>query len=388
MRRVVVGAVLAALVWSVLGLAGVSVAVDPFRPDTTKITAIFPRTVGLYPKSRVRVDGIDAGWVTKVEPQLHGVKVDLEVHDVAIAGDATAALRLKSMIGERYIELGPVWNGKGPKMKSGTTLRANRVRVPAEISDVLDEFTRLAEGVDKKAIGKFVHELATAVDGRQDDLAAMVSNFADVGRTVQGRADDIDRSMVALSQVMGTLADRDDNMVRLMHSAAAVSDALLAHEGAMDASISGVNKLLDQVNTFTRSQKEKLVTLLDGLDRVGTVLAKHDNDFGQVVETLPQVAYNYIRAVDNDGQRWYTINNPFGILFLPTAPNINSRGGPGSDREDHTFLPTVDWSNSAVGQNYPHTIDLTGPTGSGPLLPSFKVGPDGNSVCHDKGCDE
>ena len=35
----------------------------------------------------------------------------------------------------------------------------------------------------------------------------------------------------------------------------------------------------------------------------------------------------------NDGKRWYTINNPFGIFFLPTAPNINSRGGPGRGLE-------------------------------------------------------
>src|SRR5687767_9936771 len=97
-RRLLVVGVLAMSLWSVAGLAGVSVAVDPFEPDSVEIVADFPRTVGLYPKSRVRIDGIDAGWVTAVEPGLDGVAVKMKIHDVAVAADATATLRLKSMI--------------------------------------------------------------------------------------------------------------------------------------------------------------------------------------------------------------------------------------------------------------------------------------------------
>ena len=82
------------------------------------------------------------------------------------------------------------------------------------------------------------------------------------------------------------------------------------------------------------------------------------------------------------------IRFPARILFLPTAPNINSRGGPGSDREDHSFAPTLDWSQSPVGQAFPHTVDVTPYTGPGPLLPAFSVGPDQAHICHDKGCDQ
>lgn len=381
-KRLLAGAIAAAFVWSVLGLAGVSVASDPFHPDTTTIVADFPRTVGLYPKSRVRVQGIDSGWVTKVEPGLDAVRVSMKVHGVALAADAHAELRLKSMIGERYVELSPVWTGQGPRLESGAHLPRSRVHVPAEISEVLDQFTRLAEGVDKKAVGQFVHQLAAAVDGRQADIASMVTNFAATGRTVSARADELDQSLGALQRVMGTLASKDDRLVGLMRSSTAVSDALLAQQGALDASIDGIDKLLDRVATFTTAEKDKLATLLDGLGRVGVVLAKHDKDFGQVVDLLPQVAYGYLRAVDHDGEKWYTINYPEGILFLPAAPPINGGGGPGSDRSDHTVTPGIDHSNSPVSKAMPHSVDATQWTGDGPLLPSFSLGP----VCHDKGC--
>ena len=382
-HRGLVVAVVGLFAWSVLGLAGVGIASDPFAPDTTTITADFPRTVGLYEKSRVRVQGIDSGWVTAVEPGLDGVKVTIEIDGVAVAADAIASLNLKSMIGERYVELSPIWDGKGARLESGATIPRDRVHVPAEISEVLDQFTELAEKVDKKAVGKFVSELAGAVDGRQGDIAAMVANFGTTGRTLAARADEIDASIGAMQRVMGTLADRDDRMVELMRSAAAVSDALLAQEGALGASISGVDRLLGEVKELTVNQKEKLVTLLDGLDRVGRVLAKHDGDFGQVVDLLPHVAFGYLRAVDNDGEDWYTINYPMGLLFLPSSKAINGGGGVGSDRDDHRFVPGIDHSGNPIAQLTPGEVDATGYTGDGPLLPSFNIG----TVCHDEGCE-
>ena len=45
--RTIAVLVVVACAWSVLGLSGVSLATDPFRPKTTKIVADFPRTVGL-----------------------------------------------------------------------------------------------------------------------------------------------------------------------------------------------------------------------------------------------------------------------------------------------------------------------------------------------------
>lgn len=386
--RVTLGVVVVALVWAACGLSGVSLASDPFQSGATRVSAIFPRAVGLYPKSRVQIDGMDAGWVDQVKPELGQVRVVMHFSGVALAANATASLRLKSIIGERYVELAPVWTGAGPRLTSGTVIPQTRVQVPAEISDVLDQFTRLAQGVDKQALGQFVHELAVALDDRHDALSASVANFAATSRVLDARAGDIDRSLTNLQQVIGNLASRDNRIVDLMRSAGVVSDALLAQDGALDGSINGIDRLLQQVSTLAVTQKQHLSSLLDSLDRVGTVLAAHSNDFASVVNQLPYVAYSYIRAVNHDGDRWYTINYPEGILFLPTAPAINSSGGPGSDRSDHRFLPGIDNSGSPVAQAMPHSIDLTQVAGNGPLLPSTEVGPHGVSPCPDPNCGE
>lgn len=373
----VAAALVVATAWSVAGLAGVARAGDPSGDGSQEVVARFARTIGLYPGDEVRVLGLPAGEVKEVVPRVDHVAVTMEVEDVDLAPDAIAALRLRSLIGERFVELGPLWDGEGEALADGAVIPVERTRVPAEISEVLDEATRLAEGLDREAASALLHELAQAFGGRHDEVAALTAQLADVGRVLQGRAGEIDRGLAQLDQIVSTLAERDDSIVQILQGSAAVTDALLAQEGALDASIRGLDALLGEVGSFTSDQKERLVGLVEVLDRVGQVLAAHGEDFATVVEQLPYFSYGYERAVQNDGERWYIVNHAMGLLFLPTGPALNSRGGPGTDGDDGRVVPRINHSGSPARPLVPNEVDLTGPTGPGPLLPGMSFGEEG-----------
>jgi hypothetical protein len=68
-------------------------------------------------------------------------------------------------------------------------------------------------------------------------------------------------------------------------------------------------------------------------------------------------------------------------------PPINGGGGPGGDRGDHTVVPMIDHSDSPYAKAMPRTVDGTQFTGEGPLIPGFSIGPDGQNVCHEDGCE-
>ena len=160
-RAVVLVLVAAAFAWSVAGLTGIAGARGSSPHEGSReIVAHFPRTIGLYAGDQVRVLGLPAGEVTEVEPKFDHVEVTMKVDDVALAPDAIAALRLRSLIGERFVELGPMWDGKGEPLQDGDAIPIERTTIPAEISDVLDEATHLAEGLDAEAASKLLHELA------------------------------------------------------------------------------------------------------------------------------------------------------------------------------------------------------------------------------------
>src|SRR5690606_6140673 len=129
------------------GLAGVAVGIEvdnPFEPERTVVHADFERAVGLYDQSRVFADGVEVGEVTGIEVRPDTVRVELTLHDIAIKADTKAILRLRSLIGERYVELTDVWTGEGQRLQSGDVIPLERTVVPAEITEVLDEAARVS----------------------------------------------------------------------------------------------------------------------------------------------------------------------------------------------------------------------------------------------------
>src|SRR3546814_7859105 len=130
---------------STAGLAGAALGVEvenPFEPDRTVVVAEFERAVGLYEQSRVFADGVEVGEVTSIDVQPDRVLVELHIDDIAIKADTEAILRLRSLIGERSVELSDVWTGEGEQLKSEDVIPLARTVVPAEITDVLDQAAR------------------------------------------------------------------------------------------------------------------------------------------------------------------------------------------------------------------------------------------------------
>lgn len=373
-RRYAPHAIAVGFIIAVLGIAGVPVVANPLRPATTEISVDFPRTVGLYPESRVLVQGIEAGTVSEVEPSVDKVRVKLKVHDVALAPDATATLRLRSLIGERYVELAPVWSGKGPRLENGAVIPLERTRVPAEVSELFDEGTRIAENVDAEALRSVVTSMAEMLGGNQDALAGVTTGLASVGETLSARASEMDSGLARLQRVVSTLADKDSEITRILKSSTAVSQALLAQEGAFDGAITGLDAMLAELTEFTGREKDKLVEAFDVLDRIGRLLVEHEAGWQRIIDLGPFYGYGWYNAIHHDGTRWWLLEQAQGLFFVPFTHPMNSNGGPGSYADDNRVVPAVDFSCSPLRQQIPWKVDaVTGVTGPGPLLPAGTI---------------
>src|SRR3954452_1882912 len=211
-RRLVFTAVAAAFGIASLGIAGVPVIANPLEAKNLTITADFPNTVGLYQGSKVMVQGVAAGTVKSVKSTGDRVRVAMGVHDVSLDPDAQATIRLRSLIGARYVELTPVWKGDGPKMASGAHIPLARTQVPAEVSDFTDETSRVFREIDAEALGRLVKEMGAALEGNGGALAGVTTGMSQVGQTVAAQAQSLDASLGQLQRVIGTLASKDDEV--------------------------------------------------------------------------------------------------------------------------------------------------------------------------------
>ncbi|MDY7104664.1 MAG: MCE family protein [Actinomycetota bacterium] len=377
-RRAITAVVVFAFSLSTAGLAGVALGVEldnPFEPERTVVHADFERAVGLYDQSRVFADGVEVGEVTDIEVLPDTVRVELTLDDIAIQDDTKAILRLRSLIGERYVELTDVWTGDGSRLESGDVIPLERTVVPAEITEVLDEAARVSEELDGATLNRVIEELAVVVADDGVAVEALLEDLADAGDVVAARADDLDELISSLDTAVATLAEKDQTVVSVLRNGTTVSQALLAQEGALDAAVRSIDTIVGDLATFAGDQRQGLTDLAGDLSEIGALLASHRADFEQTVDYLPWASYGFARAIAHDGDRWYLQPQVTGTLVAPFIPNVNSRGGIGSEEEDNRLVPGVDYGDSVLRDVVPWQIDTTPLLGNGPLLPSTSLGP-------------
>ncbi len=91
---------------------------------TTKtLTAHFPRTISIYEGSDVRVLGVPVGTVDTVTPVGHRRgRDDAYDADVKVPADAKAVIVAPSIVGDRFVQLTPVYDG-GAVLADGADAR-------------------------------------------------------------------------------------------------------------------------------------------------------------------------------------------------------------------------------------------------------------------------
>ncbi|MGH9324162.1 MAG: MlaD family protein, partial [Vicinamibacteria bacterium] len=130
--------------------------------ETYKLTVYFPRAIGLFTRSTVRVLGVEVGRVTSVDPEGDRVRVVMQVREgIKVPKDATAILVPISLISDRYVQLAPVFRS-GPALADGDEIPLERGVAPAELDDLLATLKNFLEALEPGtpdspgALGRFV----------------------------------------------------------------------------------------------------------------------------------------------------------------------------------------------------------------------------------------
>src|SRR3546814_15411150 len=103
----------------------------------------------------------------------------------------------------------------------------------------------------------------------------------------------------------------------------------------------------------------------------GTIFANRRNGLSQIIHYLPMAAFGFARAINQDSWRWYLQPQVTGTLVTPFLPNLNSRGGVGSEDFDNRLVPSINYENSILRDVVPETIDTTPLLGAGTSLPAL-----------------
>jgi phospholipid/cholesterol/gamma-HCH transport system substrate-binding protein len=271
--------------------------------------AEFSRAVQVFPGIKVRVLGVDVGHVTSVANEGDGVRVAFQLDDssVQLPADVKAAVVPVSLLGERYIQLFPAYQG-GPVQQPGTTIPMSRTAVPAEPDELLRSLQDYLGGLDKQTVTRFVENGARLLQGNGTAINRFIHNATQVLSTLNAKRDDLAELIVQLDKVTTALSTRQQAIGQLIRNYDAVSGTLTSNRAALEGTVTGLNDAATQLAALLLAHRRPLHTDIERLTRTGQTLVKNVDAFAETGQWATKLFLAASRAVDYN-RDWLRLGN-------------------------------------------------------------------------------
>jgi phospholipid/cholesterol/gamma-HCH transport system substrate-binding protein len=300
LQRAIVPVIIVALV-----VAGAIVMFGGDGGDKT-LTAYFPRTVSLYEGSDVRVLGVAVGKIEEVTPEGTRVKVVMKYDgEVKIPEDAQAVIISPSIVGDRYIQLTPVYEG-GQVLGDNMSIDESRTAVPLELDQIYSSLDRLTvalgpTGANKNgALTDLLERTAENFGGQGAKFKQTIQDFGTLSETLDDNKEELFGSLTELQGFVSTLADNDDTVRQFNQSLGAVSTMLAGESDELSAALANLSTALGQVGSFVQENKASLGRNITGLNRVAKVFAKRRAELDQILRIAPTALGNLAMTYNPD----------------------------------------------------------------------------------------
>ncbi|MER6270805.1 MCE family protein [Streptomyces sp900105755] len=293
---------------------GLAVVLWP-GPAPVRVTAYFPRTVGIYPGSDVRVLGVRIGEVKKITPEGDRVRVELEYdRSRKVPADAQAAIINSSVVSDRYVQLLPVYR-KGAVLRDGGVIPESRTAVPVELDRIFGSLHTTAEalgpnGANRKgALSRLLGVSADNLQGQGENLNQTVEDLSQAVTTLSDGRGDLFGTVRNLQVFTAALA-ADDTSVRSFNTDLAdVAGQLAGERKDLAAALKYLAAALGDVSGFVKGNKKALTSDVQGLAKVTKVLVTQRDALEELLTVAPTGLSNLQNAYDPAAGTLDTRNN-------------------------------------------------------------------------------
>lgn len=240
-------------------------------PGAYTVQAQMPDVVTIQENTRVRVDDVNVGNVTKIELQDWHALVTMRINgDVHLPANAAAKLGQTSLLGSMHIELAPP-KDEPPvgQLKNGAVIPLARASLYPTTEQTLASVSILLNGGGIAQLQEINQAVAKAFAGRENDMRSLLNQLDEFIARTNDQTDDIITAAENLNGLVGQVAAQDP----------VVDKALLTVPKALDVLARERTKIadtIDQVGKFSAIAADTIhqsrQSLVDNLRNIAPVL--------------------------------------------------------------------------------------------------------------------
>ena len=254
-------------------------------PGSYTIQAQLPDVRTIEPNSRVQVDDVTVGTVTKIERQGWHAVITMSINgDVNLPANATATVGQSGLLGSLHVELAaPTAVAAQGKLTDGAVIPLSSAGVYPSSEQVLGAISLLLNGGGVGQVQDITASMRTALNGREADVRSLIEQLDTFTRYVNDQSGDIIATAESLNSLAATFAAQkpvvDKAMATIPGALKVISDQ---RQALVDA--------LDQLGKFS-------ALVADSTNQTKDALVAELRDLGPVLESLANAGPALTRAL-------------------------------------------------------------------------------------------
>ncbi|WPO70740.1 MCE family protein [Streptomyces sp. KN37] len=272
----------------------------PLTGKGTTYSADFTEAAGLDEGDEVRVAGVKVGEVTGVSLDRDRVKVTFEVEKAWIGDRTTAAIAIKTLLGDKYLALDPLGTGE---QDPGDRIPRTRTTSPYDVTQAFQDLGSTADAIDTEQLAKSFETISDTFENSPPHVRKAATGLSDLSRSVSKRDRELSELLKGSAKFTKTLKEKKSSFETLIQDAGPLLGELQDRRKAITALLKGSRALGTELSGLVDDNEKQLGPTLKALGRVTTVLKENST---RLDRTLALVG-PYYRLVGNTlgNGRWF-----------------------------------------------------------------------------------
>ncbi|MFI7668821.1 MCE family protein [Nocardia sp. NPDC049526] len=290
-------------------LVGSSALSQAHLGDKT-IRAEFAQAAGLRSGASVDVSGIEVGSVSAVRLDGAKVVVDLKVRkDLRLGPDASAAIKMTTILGKLHVELVP-GNGKG---LPDNRIPLKQTSVPYNLGKVIRDpnykssFERI-ERLDPAKLRQSLDVLSQQMGDSPQLTVAALNSIGALAKVINDRRDEVDTLLKSMDQVAELASDNRNSVLLLLTRGEAIGNAVALRQNLLEQLLDNVASLSRLLQDMGLENQDQLGPLIQNLNTMSEGLQKNRDNLDSLYEIMPVALRQFNNALGN---------GPYGDVWAP-----------------------------------------------------------------------
>lgn len=276
------------------GLLGMCVAVyaKVFTPGV-EVTLQAPSAgLQLSQGADVKLHGVLVGEVRDISSRGDGAELELALEPESassVPAEVSARLLPKTLFGEKYVNLVAPGEPSGDTIAAGAVIEIDESDQAVELEDVLDGALPLLRAVPPEKIAVTLTSLASALDGRGDELG---ETFVQLGEVVSALDDEmpaIENNLQQLAEVLDNYRGALPDLVSVLENLTVTNETVYDQADNLQAMWMSTQDFSNETRVFLDRYQGRLVQFGEVTEPLLELLATYSPQYPCLFEGITAV---------------------------------------------------------------------------------------------------